>query len=337
MPQTPIATRARPGAHLTVGRQGFDGQRVAREQYQESDCENTCGVAESPSNARPPAACPIGDGERSDRGQVIRARQHVNQAGHQSCKCEGHATSSAPRSALSNRLRERGVSRSFQLSDARSTARCGRLPTPMKNAAAWSAYASGRRAEQHLIGRRRACRLARRRLAFTTGGEDLRIGGAIFRIVRGVEQRRDERQGDVEPSARKRHLGAMPPSRHVRRQDRIKLAEERLRPIELAAAHGAHAPFEEQLAARQGRDARIRFEGGRIRGFGCGPPIHLRQQRRERPQGVNRGILLRQPFAQRERLVVSAGRLEQRRPFGIDLSPLDVRRRARDPAARPPR
>ena len=45
----------------------------------------------------------------------------------------------ALRIALARRLRERGVSRSFQLATASSTARCGRLPTPMKKAAAWSA------------------------------------------------------------------------------------------------------------------------------------------------------------------------------------------------------
>ena len=200
---------------LAVGGQGIDRQRMARQQYQEPHAEHAGAVAQPPADARLPAPGPVRDGIGRDRGQVIRARQHVHHAGRQSCEGESHAACSALRSALASSLRERGVSRSFQLAKASSTARCGRLPMPMKKAAAWSAYASGRRASKQLVGRRRTFRFAQRRLALATRGQDLRVDGAVFGIVRGLEQRRDERQGDVQLSARERHLGAMPPSRHV--------------------------------------------------------------------------------------------------------------------------
>ncbi len=76
------------------------------------------------------------------------------------------------------------------------------------------------------------------------------MDGAVFGIVRDFEQRRDQRERNSGLSARERHLGAMPATRNVRGQNRVELREDRLRALELAAAHRAHAPFEEQLAAR---------------------------------------------------------------------------------------
>ena len=49
---------------------------------------------------------------------------------------------------------------------------------------------------------------------------------------------------EVQLSARERHFGAMSSSRDVRGQDRVEFDEDRLRTIQIAAAHRAHAPFE---------------------------------------------------------------------------------------------
>ena len=108
----------------------------------------------------------------------------------------------------------------------------------------------GPSSEQQLI---RCCGTFRfaRRFAVTTRGEDLCIGRTIFRIVGDCEQRRDQRYSDVQLPAGERHLGAMPSARNMRRQHGVECYENRLRTIKLAAAHRAHTPFEEQLAARE--------------------------------------------------------------------------------------
>ena len=158
--------------------------------------------------------------------------------------------------------------------------------------------------------------------AVATRGQDLRVDGAVFRIIRGLEQRRDERQRDVRLSARERHFGAMSSSRNMRGQDGVELAEDRLRTIQIGTAHRAHAPFEQQLAARERRHAIVGIERGRVAGFGGFPSIHFRQERRERAKRVKPGIVLRQSLAQDERLAISAGRLKQRRLFGVNLGRL---------------
>jgi hypothetical protein len=121
--------------------------------------------------------------------------------------------------------------------------------------------------------------------------------------------------------ARERHLGAMPPSRNMLRQYRVEFGEDRLRTVQIAAAHRAHAPFEEQLSARDRRYAFIRIDGVRIAGFRRCPLVHFRQQRRERAKRVNPTIVLRQSFTQSQRLSILPRRLQQRRLFEIDLLP----------------
>ena len=174
--------------------------------------------------------------------------------------------------------------------------------------------------QQQLIGCSGTFRFDRS-FAVATRGQDLRVGRAIFRIVRDLEQRRDERHRDVQLSARERHLGAMSSSRNMRGQDRVEFGEDRLRTIQIAAAHRAHAPFEQQLAARERRHAIVGIERGCIAGFCRYPLTHFRQQRRERAKRVNPRIVLRQSFAQNQRVLVSSRRLQQRRPFEVDLVP----------------
>ena len=111
----------------------------------------------------------------------------------------------------------------------------------------------------------------------------------------------------------------MAPSRNVRRQYRIKFDEDRFRTVEIAAAHRAHAPFEEKLATRERRYAIVRIERGCIATFSRLPSIHFRQKRRERSKRVYPRIGLCQFFTQYQRLAIAARRLQQRRLFHMNL------------------
>ena len=145
-PQRPMPISTGPTQRSLHAESDLHLQGVAQNKRQKPHPEDTGTVAESPLNPYPPGASLALGGVRGHGRQVIGSRQHMNEACNQPRECERHATHpvrieicSALRSALATRLRERGVSRSFQLTTASSTARSGRLPTPMKKAAAWSA------------------------------------------------------------------------------------------------------------------------------------------------------------------------------------------------------
>ena len=59
----------------------------------------------------------------------------------------------------------------------------------------------------------------------------------------------------------------------------------------------------------------VRIERGGIADFGRRPFIHFREQRRERPQRMNPGLVFRQSFAQIQRLAILSRRLQQRGAF----------------------
>jgi hypothetical protein len=63
----------------------------------------------------------------------------------------------------------------------------------------------------------------------------------------------------------------MSSARNVGGQDRVEFTEDRFGTIQIAAAHRAHAPFEQELAARQRRNAIVGIEGDRIAVFGRCP------------------------------------------------------------------
>ena len=230
-------------------------------------------------------------------------------------------TCSALRSALASRLRERGVSRSFRLATARSSRELRAVADAHEERGCMVCVGFGPAREQQFIGCCCTFRFDQRRFPLTPRGKDLRIGGAILGIVGGLEQWYDQVCREVQLPARERHLGAMPPSWNVGRQDRVELREDRLRTDQLPVAHRAQAPFEEQLGAGQRGDAVIRIERGRIAVFGRCRLVHFRQERGERSQGVNPRILLRQFFTQNQRLSILPGRLPQRRPFNVNLPP----------------
>ena len=95
--------------------------------------------------------------------------------------------------------------------------------------------------------------------------------------------------------------------------------EYRLCAVQVAAAHRAHAPLEQQLAHGSG-DTLLSASSAAAYVFVGGVPLtHFRQQRSEPAKGLNSGIALRQLATQIQRVCISSDRLQERGPFEIDL------------------
>ena len=313
-------------AALAPGRDGLDRQRIAQHQRQKPHAQDTGAVAESPSNARPPGAGLSLSGVRRHRRQVIGSRQHMNEAGNQPCEYELSCHARRQHRDLLRVTQCPGQKAARARRVAEFPVGQGELDRALRSVA--DAHEEGRRVVGIGFGPSRQQQLVRCsgtfrfacRLAVAARGQNLRINRAIFRIVRDFEQRHDQRHRAVQLSARERHFGAMSSSRNVRGQDCVEFDEDRFRAVQIAVAHRAHAPLEQQLAARQWRDAIIRVERRCIAGFGGDPSIHFRQQRRERAKRMKPGIVLRQSLAQNQRvLLYRPCRLQQRRLFGINL------------------
>ena len=141
----------------------------------------------------------------------------------------------------------------------------------------------------------------------------------IFGIVRDGEQRLDERCGGFHLAARERDFGAMPASRHVRRQYRFELVEDFLRTLQLATCASRPRPIRTATgrtarAIRRRRHRALRHRGLRPWPIRPSPPTASPARRACGCRGPPR-----QSFAQCERLDELSGRLAQRRPRGLDL------------------
>jgi len=121
---------------------GIDRQNVARDEREQAHRKDAGAMANAPAHADSPCTRFPFHCVRRDRGEVIGPRQYVQEACDETRKQDGDAHGQAKpawRRARSSRRRERGVRRMFQFALASSSARRGRRPRPMKNAAAWSA------------------------------------------------------------------------------------------------------------------------------------------------------------------------------------------------------
>ena len=98
--------------------------------------------------------------------------------------------------------------------------------------------------------------------------------------------------------------------RERERAGRVEFNEYGFRTVQIAAAHRAYAPFEQQLAAWEWRKAIVCVERRRIAGFCVRPSAHFRQQRRERAKRVNPGIVFGECFAQNQGVFVPPRRLQ---------------------------
>ena len=84
--------------------------------------------------------------------------------------------------------------------------------------------------------------------------------------------------------------------------------------------HLKYAPFAANLHDGINKAwADLRIEGVGETGFGRRPFLHLREQRRKGPQGVDSAIGSHEPLANDERLSVVPRRLQERRLFRVDL------------------